>query len=121
MINEKTCKRCGVCKPAGEFYDDKDYRDDKNPWCKECVARYNREYRAARGGVRKYPQREYSQISTSTDLSCSGCFLAIGRFERCLVSNDGKYYHINHKPKDSPEAKGGVKPSAASGEGKEDG
>ena len=72
--------------------------------------------------VKKYPQREYSQISTSTDLSCAGCRSAIGRFEKCLASDDGKYYHIGCKPTtDSPEVKGGVRPSAASGEGKEDG
>ena len=70
---------------------------------------------------KKYPQREYREISTSTDLSCSSCLRAIGRFEGCLVSDDGKYYHVNCKPTNSPEVKGGVKPSAASGEGEEDG
>lgn len=70
---------------------------------------------------KKYPQREYSQISTSTDLSCASCLGAIKRFEKCLVSDDGKYYHTDCKPTDSPEVKGGVKPSAASGEGEEDG
>jgi len=117
-MDEKKCKRCGVLKLPGEFYDDKDYRDDKNPWCKECVSKYNKEYRAARKGIRSYPQREYNQIQTSTDLSCSGCLRAIGMFEKCLVSDDGKYYHANCKPTDSPEVKGDVKPSATSGEGR---
>ena len=120
-MDEKTCKRCGVSKPPGEFYDDKDYRDDKNPWCKECVSKYNKEYRAARKNIRSYPQAEYTEIQTTTDLSCSKCRKAIGRLERCLASDDRKYYHVNCKPTDSPEVKGGVKPSAASGEGEEDG
>lgn len=116
-MDEKICKRCGVPKLPGEFYDDKDYRDDKNPWCKECVSRYNREYRAARRGARSYPQAECAQIQTTTDLSCSKCNRPIGRLEKCLVSNDGLYYHINCKPKDHPEVKGGVGPQADSGEG----
>ena len=120
-MDEKTCRRCGVRKLAGEFYDDKDYRDDKNPWCRECVSKYNKEYRATRRGIHRYPQTEYAQIQTTTDLSCSKCRKAIGQLERCLVSDDGKYYHVDCKPTDSPEVKGGVKPSAASGEGKEDG
>ena len=70
---------------------------------------------------KKYPQREYNQISTSTDLSCAGCFKAIARFEKCLVSDDGKYYHVNCKPADGPEAKGGIGPSVASGKGGEGG
>ena len=120
-MDEKTCKRCGVLKPSGEFYDDKDYRDDKNPWCKECVAKYNKEYRAARKGFRSYPQREYAQIQTTTDLSCSKCRKAIGRLEKCLVSDGGKYYHSDCKPTDGPEAKGGIGPSVASGKGGEGG
>ena len=71
--------------------------------------------------IKKYPQREYKSISTSTDLSCSGCLKAIGRFEKCLASDEGKYYHVNCKPTDNPEVKGGVKPSAASGEEEEGG
>ena len=67
--------------------------------------------------IKKYPQREYSQISTSTDLSCAGCLSAIRRFEKCLVSDDGKYYHMDCKPKDSPEVKGDTAPSVDSGEG----
>lgn len=120
-MDEKTCRRCGVSKPPGEFYDDKDYRDDKNPWCKECVSKYNKEYRAARKGARSYPQREYAQIQTTTDLSCSKCRKAIELLEKCLVSDDGKYYHEGCKPSDGPEAKGDIGPSVASGKGGEDG
>jgi len=121
MMNEKVCRRCSVSKPPSEFYDDKDYRDDKNPWCRECVSKYNKEYRAARKSIRNYPQREYAEIQTTTDLSCSQCRQAIGQLEKCLVSDDGKYYHRRCKPIDSPEVKGGVRSSAASDKGGEDG
>ena len=68
-----------------------------------------------------YPQREYQEISTSTDLACAGCHTAIARFEKCLVSDDGLYYHKRCKPADSPEVKGGVRSSATSDKGGEDG
>lgn len=66
-----------------------------------------------------YPQREYSEIQTSTILSCSGCNRETAMFERCFTDGQGKYYHRNCKP-DNPEVKGGVGPSTDSGE-KEDG
>ena len=68
-----------------------------------------------------YPQREYRQVSPSTSLSCAGCHRAIRRLEKCLASDQGLYYHVGCQLKDSPEAKGGVGPSAASGEGGEGG
>ena len=67
-----------------------------------------------------YPQREYSEISTSTILSCSGCQREIAMFEKCFTDGQGKYYHGSCKPADNPEVKGGVGPSTDSGE-KEDG
>lgn len=60
--------------------------------------------------ARKYPQREYREVSTSTDLSCAGCQHVMGL-----------YYHVSHKPDNGPEAKGGIGPSVASGKGGEDG
>lgn len=119
-MDEKTCRRCGAVKPPGEFYDDKDYRDDKNPWCRECVSKYNKEYRAARRGVRRYPQAEYTQIRTTTDLSCSECRGTIGRLEQCVISGDGEYYHMKCRPS-SPEAKGGGRPPAELGKERDGG
>jgi len=40
----KTCQRCGLDKPIGEFHKDKNQKDGHANWCKGCVAEYGKEY-----------------------------------------------------------------------------
>lgn len=67
--------------------------------------------------IRKYPQVEYQQIKTTTDLSCSGCLRKIAMLTPCIASSDGKHYHQGCKPASNPEVKGGIGPSMGSDEG----
>ena len=41
----KVCIKCNISKPLSEFPDDKNYKDNKKNTCKECIAKYKREYR----------------------------------------------------------------------------
>lgn len=37
----KVCSRCGVEKELGEFYKNKNNKDERGVWCKECMKAWN--------------------------------------------------------------------------------
>ena len=60
----KTCSRCGVEKPADEFFNHKRTRDGLSPWCKECQRAANREWAAKNPEKR----REYVKASYARNI-----------------------------------------------------
>ncbi len=68
-LENKTCTKCGICKPIDQYWRDQYYKDGVKSWCKECASTANvkwkrehpgkyKEYVKAWGEANKNKRRE---------------------------------------------------------------
>lgn len=57
----KTCSKCGVSKPLDEFNRNRNTKDGKNVWCKECCKEYNKEHYKEHCEEKKQYDKQYRE------------------------------------------------------------
>jgi Recombination endonuclease VII len=77
-----TCSRCRKDKPEEDFPLDPQRRSGRYPWCKDCKAKYMREYARAKPGYQRrqdYMRRygvtweQYEQMLADQNGACAIC------------------------------------------------